>query len=279
MQQIEKVLQKKKESIIDEWMDSQKFEEEKYEFLLSEEELREQSLQFFNVFLNTLRYFDSAKREREFDKAAEMIKNLANSRASRGFSPSETTNYILDLKRALLPTIEDIFKKKEEVTIKDVIRLFNLLDDFVLIAFEEFTKRHEEIIREQSEALMELSSPIVSVWDNVLAVPLIGTLDSERTQLIMEDLLKTVISTNSKIAIIDITGVGVVDSQVANNLIKTIKAVRLLGSEAIITGIKPEVAQTIVNLGVNLSNIITKSTLAEGLKFAFKELNVKISKG
>jgi rsbT co-antagonist protein RsbR len=279
MQKIEDILKKRRNSIIDKWMDSQKFEKGKYDFLFSEEELREQSLQFFNGFLNIIKYFNSEQKQEEFNKAADMIKKLANSRASRGFSPTETTNYILDLKEAMLPAIEDIFHSRDEITFKEIIELFNLLDDFVLIAFEEFTKRHEEIMKEQSEALMELSSPIVSVWDGVLAIPLIGTLDSERTQIIMEDLLNTVISSNSKIAIIDITGVGVVDSQVANNLIKTVMAVRLLGAEAIITGIKPEVAQTIVNLGVNLSNIITKSTLAEGLKFAFKELDIRITKG
>ncbi|MFX0132903.1 MAG: STAS domain-containing protein, partial [Candidatus Hodarchaeota archaeon] len=128
-------------------------------------------------------------------------------------------------------------------------------------------------------SLIELSSPIVTIWEKVLTIPIIGILDSNRTQTIMENLLSRIVETGSKIAIIDITGVGIIDTQVANHLLKTVSAVKLLGADAIITGIRPEVAQTIVNLGVELGTVITRATLADGLNYAFKALNLKIVKG
>jgi rsbT co-antagonist protein RsbR len=280
MELIEELITKKKGKILNKWMDSQKFSPEHHEYLINDQDLRVQSSKFLDEFIKVFKNFDIEDiTSPEFQNAVQPIRDLSMSRASRGFSPTETASYIFDLKNAILFVLDGDLEKHSEEVYPQLIELFRFLDKLVVISFEEYTQKHEEIIKEQSEALLELSSPIISLWDNILAVPLIGTLDSKRTQMVMEILLKTIVETRSKIAIIDITGVGVVDSQVANNLIKTVMSVRLLGAEALITGIRPEVAQTIVNLGVDLKNIITRSTLAEGLVYAFRELDINVLQG
>jgi rsbT co-antagonist protein RsbR len=277
---IEELITKKKGKILNKWMDSQKFSPEHHEYLINDQDLRVQSSKFLDEFIKVFKNFDIEDiTSPEFQNAVQPIRDLSMSRASRGFSPTETASYLFDLKNAILFVLDDDLENHSDEVYPQLIELFRFLDKLVVISFEEYTQKHEEIIKEQSEALLELSSPIISLWDNILAVPLIGTLDSKRTQMVMEILLKTIVETKSKIAIIDITGVGVVDSQVANNLIKTVMSVRLLGAEALITGIRPEVAQTIVNLGVDLKNIITRSTLAEGLVYAFRELDINVLQG
>ena len=151
-----------------------------------------------------------------------------------------------------------------------------LMDKLGLVTFEEYAKGREDLVKEHQASILELSSPIVSVWEGMLAVPIIGILDSKRTQQIMENLLGKIVETGSKIAIIEITGVAIMDTLVANHLLKTISAVRLLGAEAVITGIRPEVAQTVIQLGIDLSEVVTRASLEEGLIYGFQQLGFKV---
>lgn len=150
------------------------------------------------------------------------------------------------------------------------------MDSFTLATFETFIKGREDIILRQTSEMAEISTPVIRVWDGILALPIIGTLDSSRTQIVMENLLQEIVETESTIAILDISGVPTVDSLVAQHLIKTVSATRLMGAECVISGIRPEIAQTIVHLGIDLNTIITKSTLASALKYAFTILKLEV---
>ncbi len=174
----------------------------------------------------------------------------------------------------------DVYYKKEMPEfdegpfLQEEILLINSIAERLGTDFDRLDK--EEINKTQAETLLELSSPIITIWEGILAIPIIGTLDSSRTQIIMESILNKIVELGSRVAIFDLTGVSVVDSQVANHLLKTMTAIELIGAKAIITGIRPEIAQTIVNLGIGLRGIITRATLAEGLAYAFKQLNIEI---
>jgi rsbT co-antagonist protein RsbR len=153
-----------------------------------------------------------------------------------------------------------------------------IMDSFTLATFDTFIKGREEVILRQTDEMAEISTPVIRIWDGILVLPIIGTLDSSRTQVVMENLLEEIVETGSSISILDISGVPTVDSLVAQHLIKTVSATRLMGAECIISGIRPEIAQTVVHLGIDLSNIITKSTLASALKYAFNILHLEVSK-
>ena len=152
-----------------------------------------------------------------------------------------------------------------------------LLDRLGLFTTEVYQRSREEVIARQQQELLELSTPVVKLWEGVVAVPLIGTLDSARTQVVMENLLTRIVETGAQVAIIDITGVPTVDTLVAQHLIKTVAAARLMGAECIISGIRPQIAQTIVHLGVELENVTTKATLADAIAVALRGHGVRAS--
>jgi rsbT co-antagonist protein RsbR len=152
------------------------------------------------------------------------------------------------------------------------------MDNFTVLTFETFIKGREEVILRQTDEITDISTPVIKVWDGILALPIIGTLDSARTQVVMENLLQEIVNTSSSIAILDISGVPTVDSLVAQHLLKAVSATRLMGAECIISGIRPEIAQTIVHLGIDLSQIITKASLASALQYAFKSLRLEVRK-
>ena len=158
------------------------------------------------------------------------------------------------------------------------LKVSKLIDSFGVTTFETFIKGREEVILRQTDEIAEISTPVIRVWDGILALPIIGTLDSARTQVVMENLLQEIVESGSSIAILDISGVPAVDSLVAQHLIKTVSATRLMGAECIISGIRPEIAQTVVHLGIDLTNIITKSTLASALRTAFSMLQLQVVK-
>lgn len=276
---VEKVLRDNEKNILKNWVNAQLGSLTRRKDLITDDLLKSESKMFLQEFFQAIRSgnIDDISGV-EYEKIEKFLKNLSRSRARMGFSPSETVAFIFSLKSSLLPTIRDFYKSDAENMFKEVQRFNELLDKLGLKTIEEFTREKEKMIASQSETLLELSSPIIKLWENVLAVPIIGTLDSQRTQTIMENLLEMIVNSGFKISIIDITGVGIVDTQVANHLLKTVSAVKLLGAEAIITGIRPEVAQTIINLGVELTGIITRANLADGLKYAFDKLKFKVSK-
>ena len=194
---------------------------------------------------------------------------LSRSRAVQGFSPTETARTVFGLKTAVTAVIAD-----DDTAIREFPALSAYIDDLGLYTFEVFTQARDRVITQQAEQLLELSTPVVKLWEGVVAVPLVGTLDSARTQVVMEKLLQALIDTGSEHAIIDITGVPAVDTQVAQHLLKTIVAARLMGAECIISGIRPQIAQTIVSLGIEFGDIATKSSLADALSLALRKSGV-----
>jgi rsbT co-antagonist protein RsbR len=204
------------------------------------------------------------------------LADLSRSRARQGFSPTETASSVFALKQAVS---ELTAKDDSPETFREVLAFSGLLDTLGLWTFETYAAAREEIIREQSEQLLELTTPVVKLWEGVLAVPLVGTLDSARTQVVMEKLLQSLVDTGSEHAIIDITGVLAVDTQVAQHLLKTVVAARLMGAECIISGIRPQIAQTIVALGIEFGDITTKATLADALRHALQRAGVVVSRG
>ena len=273
-----KVLQKKKKTILEQWMKNQLEDEGLREDLMSNEDLRIQSEELLDSFINTLTENNLTEIEsHEFDKVTDILAGISISRAKQGYSPRETGVYIFSLKDAILSILQTEIKDIE-ILYDQTLKLNKLMDSFGISTFETFIKGREEVILRQTDEISEISTPVIRVWDGVVALPIIGTLDSSRTQIVMESLLQEIVETGSSIAILDISGVPAVDSLVAQHLIKTVSATRLMGAECIISGIRPEIAQTVVHLGIDLSNILTKSTLASALKTAFTMLQLEVSK-
>ena len=193
------------------------------------------------------------------------LSEMSRTRARNGFTPTETALGVFSLKDAVYELVAD---SADLVT--EFLAFSRMIDDLGLLTFETYAAAREQIITDQSSAMMELSTPVIRLWEGIIAVPLVGTLDSARTQLVMERLLETLVATGADHAVLDITGVPTVDTEVAQHLLKTASAVRLLGAEAIISGIRPQVAQTIVSLGIEFGDIATKATLADALAYALR---------
>ena len=206
----------------------------------------------------------------------DMLERISASRARQGFSPSETATFIFSFKRPFFVRLRDEYKQDADGLARELWTATLLLDKLGLFTAEAFMKSREEVIARQQRELLELSTPVVSLWEGVLALPLIGTLDSERTQVVMENLLQRIVDTGASLAIIDITGVPTVDTLVAQHLLKTIGAARLMGADCIISGIRPQIAQTVVHLGVDLGNVMTKATLAAAFQLALARLGATI---
>jgi rsbT co-antagonist protein RsbR len=199
------------------------------------------------------------------------LDELSRSRARDGFTPSETAIGVFALKEAVYELVADAADM-----VPEFLAFSRLIDDLGLRTFEAYSAAREQIISDQATAMLELSTPVVRLWEGIIAVPLVGTLDSARTQLVMEKLLDTLVATGANHAVIDITGVSTVDTEVAQHLLKTVSAARLLGAECTISGIRPQVAQTIVSLGIEFGDIATKATLADALALALRQSGMKI---
>jgi rsbT co-antagonist protein RsbR len=210
-------------------------------------------------------------RSEAYASARALLSEMSRDRARRGFSPSETATDIFALKEAMF-AIADARGDTHET----IVAVSRWVDALGLYTFELFARAREQVITEQAEQLLELTTPVVKLWDGVVAVPLIGTLDSARTQVVMEKLLQTLVDTGSEHAIIDITGVPAVDTEVAQHLLKTVVAARLMGAECTISGIRPQIAQTIVALGIEFGDIPTKATLADALLHALRHSGVEV---
>lgn len=271
------LLRQNKQQIIELWMKNQLADEGLRDDLISNDELREQSEELVDQILlaqaNTLSADDQV-----FEPVREILAGISISRARQGFSPRETGNYILSLKIALFEVLYEHLKDNLLQLYEETIKVDKLIDSLSITTFETFIKGREEVILRQTDEIAEISTPVIRVWDGILALPLIGTLDSARTQVVMENLLQEIVDSGSGIAILDISGVPAVDSLVAQHLIKTVSATRLMGAECIISGIRPEIAQTVVQLGIDLSQVITKATLASALRHAFGMLKIEVRK-
>src|SRR5438270_10596469 len=193
-------------------------------------------------------------------------------RAVKGYTPMENATYILSLRNVVSPLLTEELEGSAEALAREMNYFTRLLDKLGLVMVENFIRSREEIIRPQREDMVELSTPVIKVWDKILTLPIIGTLDSRRAQLMMESLLQKIVDTGSVIAILDITGVKTMDTLVANHLIKTVTAARLMGARCILTGVSPAIAQTMVQLGIDLTQITTRAQMVDGIKLAFEML-------
>ena len=273
-----KLLQKQKKNILELWMKNQLADEGLREDLISNEDLRIQSEELISSLVNNLTSSDMDDLEGEsWNPVIEILGGIAITRARQGFSPRETGRFVFSLKDALLVVLQKEITDAK-VLFEESTKISRVMDNLSIITFETFIKGREEVILRQTDEIAEISTPVIRVWDGILALPIIGTLDSSRTQIVMENLLQEIVETGSSIAILDISGVPAVDSLVAQHLIKTVSATRLMGAECIISGIRPEIAQTVVHLGIDLSNIITKASLASALAYAFKVLKLEVKK-
>ena len=246
----------------------------------SESTLREQSQRFLGLLRDAVQSGDlSDVTGSAWTGVREMLDELSQARAAMGSTPSETATFVLSLKQPLFSRLRQEVGRDADTLADEIWRVTLLLDKLGLYTTEVYLKGREELIRRQQHEMLELSTPVVQLWDGVLALPLIGTLDSARTQVVMENLLHRIVETGAAIAIIDITGVPTVDTLVAQHLLKTVAAARLMGADCIISGIRPQIAQTIVHLGVELSSVITKATLADAFTIALQKTGATIGKG
>jgi rsbT co-antagonist protein RsbR len=265
------------QQILPEWLELQKQYGTLQTGRITEAELYSQSSEFLHLLRRGLASGSVEVASAAYNPARELLGNLSRSRALQGFSPSETATFVFSLKRPLFNALNrdkslapaDLAKVNWAITI--------LLDELGLFTFEQFQKSREEVIRRQQREITELSTPVVKLWEGVLALPVIGTLDSERTQVVMENLLQQIVDEGAEIAIIDITGVPTVDTLTAQHLLKTVSAARLMGADCIISGIRPQIAQTIVHLGIDL-NVISKATLADAFAVALRRTNRAVMK-
>jgi len=248
--------------------------------LMRESELREQSRQFLNLMIRAASQQLSLNdiNAPAWEETREFLSSISRSRAHQGFTPSEIATFVLSLKQPLFTMMRQELEGDPRKLADEMWVATTLLDKLGLFTTEEYQKGREEVIRRQQQELLELSTPVVVLWEGVLALPLIGTLDSARTQVVMESLLQKIVETGAGIAIIDITGVPTVDTLVAQHLLKTVSAARLMGADCIISGIRPQIAQTIVHLGVNLTDVITKSSLADAFAVALRRAKLVITR-
>jgi rsbT co-antagonist protein RsbR len=226
--------------------------------------------QFLELFRNALNagQFDDINAD-EWALVRDMLETTSRGRALEGYSPTETATFVFALKQPLFALLREQLGADADRLSEEIWTATKLLDKLGLFTTESFQRTREEVIGRQQQELLELSTPVVKLWDGVLAVPLIGTLDSARTQLVMESLLEAIVASEAEVAIIDITGVPTVDTLVAQHLLKAISAARLMGADCIISGIRPQIAQTIVHLGLDL-NVVSKATLADAFALALR---------
>lgn len=270
-------IRNKQDHILKHWMDYQLSALTLRRDRVKESDLREMSRRFLDLFSEAFSASADASSP-SWKPVKEHIAEVTRSRAEQGFSPSETATFVFSLKQPLFDLAQQRAGQDSKKLAEMLWDLTALLDKLGLYTTEAYQETRESVILRQQQELMELSTPVVRLWDEVLALPLIGTLDSARTQVVMENLLQQVVQTGARIAIIDITGVPTVDTLVAQHLMKTVAATRLMGADCIISGIRPQIAQTIVHLGVNLNDIVTKATLADAFLIALQRLGATVTR-
>jgi len=273
------IISKHEQDLLAQWIKEQTSAITQRPDLLSEADLREQSRTLLNGIRNAIQrgHLDDITGP-EWQTVRDVLSEVSRARAQTGFSPSETATFVFSLKQPLFARLRAEIRETEPLA-DEMWATSVLLDKLGLYTTEVYQKSREEVILRQQQDMLELSTPVVELWDGVLALPLIGTLDSARTQVVMENLLEKIVQTGAGIAIVDITGVPTVDTLVAQHLLKTVAAARLMGADCIISGIRPQIAQTIVHLGVDLGSVITKASLADAFVVALQRTGTTISKG
>ena len=246
--------------------------------LMKEAELKEECREFLSLFRVAVAQGKLSNIQAgDWQEMRSMLTSISRSRSQQGFTPSETATFVFSFKQPLFNRMREQLKDPVELG-EEIWLATNLLDQLGLLTIEAYQKAREEVILRQQEELMELSTPVIKLWEGILALPIIGTLDSTRTQMMMESLLQKIVETGSEVAIIDITGVSTVDTLTAQHLLKTVTAARLMGADCMISGIRPQIAQTIVYLGIDLTDVTTKATLADAFITALKRLGATITR-
>jgi rsbT co-antagonist protein RsbR len=273
------VLQSRSQAILANWLQQLQRVANSAKGRLSASDFQKQATEFLALLAS------AAKNQDLTDIGAEgwmpvrgFLEELSHQRVIAGFSSDETATFIFSLKRPLFDALKQETGSDAEKLAQEIWAATELLDKLGLYTVKTFQKSREEVIGRQQTELLELSTPVVKLWDGILALPMIGTLDSARTQIVMESLLQKIVETESQIAIIDITGVPTVDTLVAQHLLKTVAAIRLMGADCIISGVRPQIAQTIVHLGVDLQGVTTKANLADALALALKRSGIAFTK-
>ena len=269
---------KNEAEILQRWIDRQLAATSYRADRISKVELSDQSRRFLGLFRQSVSTRNADVYSPGWANTRQMLEELSVSRAQQGFSPSETATFVFSLKEALFDGLQDQLPKDPRAASEMIFDTNQLLDKLGLFTTEVYQRGREQLIIRQQQALMELSTPVVTLWEGVLALPVIGTLDSARTQVVMENLLQRIVETGAAIAIIDITGVPTVDTLTAQHLLKTVAAARLMGADCIISGIRPQIAQTIVHLGVDLQGVTTKGNLADALALALKRSGLTVTR-
>src|SRR5215204_1323638 len=269
---IPSILHTYEEELLEEWMREQLASDTLRADLLTESELRQQSAEFLGALRQGAQSDNLTDiMTPQWSEVREILTDLSRSRVQQGFAPSETATFIFSLKQLLFTRLRQELEQDADTLANEYWAATVLLDRLGLFTTEAYQKSREAVIARQQQELLELSTPVVKLWDGILAVLLIGTLDSARTQSVMESLLQQIIDTEATIAIIDITGVPMVDTLVAQHLLKTVAAARLMGADCIISGIRPQIAQTIVQLGVELDEVTTKTSMAAAFRLALQK--------
>jgi rsbT co-antagonist protein RsbR len=272
------IISQHESDILSEWMRLQLSAISARPDLISESDLREQSRRFLELLRMALGRSESIDPDgAAWQDVRDLLGEMSRSRARRGFTPSETALFVLSLKQPLFERLRREVQGDTDALAAEMWNATLLLDKLGLFTAETFQRGRDEIIARQQQEMIELSTPVVELWTGIVALPLIGTLDSARTQVVMENLLEKIVSTGAGLAIIDITGVPTVDTLVAQHLLKTVAAARLMGAECIISGIRPQIAQTIVHLGVDLSDVVTKGSLADAFAVALSRNGLAVT--
>jgi rsbT co-antagonist protein RsbR len=272
------IVKRHEHDLLAEWVAVQMKADTRRDDLMRDSELTDQSREFLSLFAAAVGRGSADVQSTGWEAVRDMLRSLSESRTQQGFAPGEIATFVLSFKQPLFVRLRAELGSDPNAFGDAIWAATQLLDQLGLYTMEVFQKVREEIIARQQQDMLELSTPVVKLWDGVLALPMIGTLDSGRTQVVMETLLNRIVQTGAEIAILDITGVPTVDTLVAQHLIKTVTAARLMGADCIISGIRPEIAQTIVHLGIDLSGVKTKATLASALRLAFNMLSIEVKR-
>jgi rsbT co-antagonist protein RsbR len=276
---LQEILRAHESAILAEWIGQQLASASSRGKSVHEGELRQQSSAFLSVLREALESGGSTDTSAPaWEATREQLSHISKSRARLGFTPVDTATFVFSLKRVLFDQLRQAYAHDGAALAEEIWKVTEILDQLGLVTFDAFSRGRDEVIARQQQEMLELSTPVIQLWDGILALPLIGTLDSGRTQVVMESLLQQIVQTGSTIAIIDITGVPTVDTLVAQYLLKTIAAARLMGADCIVSGVRPQIAQTIVHLGVELGDVATKATLADAFRIALRRLGRTVSK-